>query len=161
MNNDEENNKSPLLKVVSENRNAPNSSDLRILRAKQHAQRELAKAAAIILRRVAGGESLPLITHSILDLLDAQKELCALTGGWLSLADEGEALNLPKSEIASFGSSDDRYREWQLACGLEQIVQGALRLAAHEVLGERPHFGGKYSKRLITDGMAEIERAQK
>ena len=42
--------------------------------------------------------------HSILDLIDAQKKLCALTGGWLSLADEAKALNLPQSELASFDS---------------------------------------------------------
>jgi hypothetical protein len=159
MDDDEEQNKPPLLKVVSENPNVPNNSDLRISKARQRAQWKLAKVAAIILRRVAGSESLPLITHSILDLIDAQKKLSQLTGGWLSLADEGEALNLPRSELASFGSSDDRYREWQLASGMEQIMQGALRLAAHQVLGERPHFGGKYSKRVIDDGMATIERA--
>lgn len=161
MNNDEEQDKPPLLKVVSENPNVPSSSDLEILRARQQAQWMLAKVAAIMLRRMAGSESLPLIMHSILDLIDAETKLSALTGGWLSLADEGEALNLPKSELASFGSSDDRYREWQLARGMEQIVQGSLRLAAHQVLGERPHFGGKYSERLINDGMAVIERACK
>jgi hypothetical protein len=44
-------------------------------------------------------------------------------------------------------------------CGMQDIVQGSLRLAAHQVLGEEPHFGGKYSKRLIDQGMAAIERA--
>jgi hypothetical protein len=161
MNNDEEQDKPPLLKVVSENPSAPNYSGLEILRATQQAKWELAKVAAIMLRRVAGSASTPLIMHSILDLIDAQKKLCALTGGWLSLAEEGEALNLPQSAIAPFGSSDDRYRQVQLALGMEQIVQGALRLAAHQVLGERPHFGGKYSKRLIKDGIAAIEGACK
>jgi hypothetical protein len=42
---------------------------------------------------------------------------------------------------------------------MQDIVQGSLRLAAHQVLGEEPHFGGKYSKRLIDQGMAAIERA--
>ena len=124
MTNDEEQGKPPLLKVVGENPNAPNGSDLKILRARQHARWELAKVAAIVLRRTAGSESAPLIMHSIIDLIDAQKKLCALTGGWLSLADEGNALNLPQSELTSFGSSDDRYREWQLTRGMEQIVQG-------------------------------------
>jgi hypothetical protein len=38
---------------------------------------------------------------------------------------------------------------------------GALRLAAHQALGEPPHFGGEYSKRLIEDGIAAIESAFK
>jgi hypothetical protein len=29
------------------------------------------------------------------------------------------------------------------------------------VLGEKPHFGGKYSKRLIEEGIASIERGSK
>lgn len=43
---------------------------------------------------------------------------------------------------------------------MECIVQGALRLAAHQVLGEKPHLGGKYSQRLIEDGIALIEQAK-
>jgi hypothetical protein len=124
MDDDDEQNKPPLLKVVSENPNVPKNSDLRISQARRQAQWQLGKVAAIVLRRVAGSESLPQITCSILDLIDAQKKLSQLAGGWLSLADEGKALNLPRSELASFGSSDDRYRKWQLASGMEQIVQG-------------------------------------
>jgi hypothetical protein len=60
-----------------------------------------------------------------------------------------------------FASTDDQYREWQRSRGMERIVQGALRLAAHQVLGERPHFGGRYSERLIEEGIALIERAFK
>ena len=78
----------------------------------------------------------------------------------MSTACAGNAVSLPQSELAP-NASDDRYREWQHSCGMERIVQGALRLAAHQVLGERPHFGGKYSKRLIEDGIAAIERAFK
>jgi hypothetical protein len=39
------------------------------------------------------------------------------------------------------------------------IVQGALRLAAHQALGERPHFGGKYSTRLIESGINAVKTA--
>ena len=35
---------------------------------------------------------------------------------------------------------------------MDVIVQGALRLAAHKVLGESPHFGGKYSEEVIQAG---------
>jgi hypothetical protein len=36
-------------------------------------------------------------------------------------------------------------------------VQGVLRLAAHKVLGERPHFGGKHSEHVIEDGIKTLE----
>lgn len=51
--------------------------------------------------------------------------------------------------------------EWLRERGMERIVQGALRLAAHQLLGERPHFGGKYSERVIEQGIDSIERAFK
>jgi len=36
-------------------------------------------------------------------------------------------------------------------------MQGALRLAAHKILGERPHFGGKYSEEVIEQGIKLLE----
>jgi hypothetical protein len=150
--NDEGKDKPPVLKLVSNN----HSRDT--VQARQEAQQLLTSLAATILRNMAGSQSGPLIMQSVVDLIDAQKKLYALTGGWLSSEDEANALSLPQSELAP-NASDDRYREWQHSRGMDRIVQGALRLAAHQVLGERPHFGGKYSKRLIQDGIAAIERA--
>jgi hypothetical protein len=49
------------------------------------------------------------------------------------------------------------YRHWLREHGLDVIVQGALRLAARKVLGERPHFGGKYSEDVIEAGMRTLE----
>jgi hypothetical protein len=110
---------------------------------------------------MAGSES---ASHDVMrrigQLIDAQKELYSLSGEWLTFEDERKALSLPQSELDS-DTSDHRYRQWQRDRGMECIVQGALRLAAHQVLDERPHFGGKYSKRLIEDGIAAIERAFK
>ena len=97
--------------------------------------------------------------RTIVRLIDAQKELYHLSGDWLSLEDEQQALTLPHSELDP-DASDYRYREWQRSRGMERIVQGALRLAAHQVLGERPHFGGKYSEDLIDDGIAAVERSR-
>jgi hypothetical protein len=154
MTNDEGKDKPPVLKLVSDN---PSRDTVQ---ARQEAQRKLANLAVTILRNMAGSESAPLIMQSVVDLIDAQKRLYVLTGGWLSSDDEADALSLPQSELNP-DASDDRYREWQRSVGMERIVQGALRLAAHQVLGERPHFGGKYSKRLIEDGIAAIERASK
>jgi len=152
--NDEGKDKPPVLKLVSNNPGRDAGQ------AKQEVQRRLASLAATILRNMAGSKSAPLIMQSVVYLIDAQKKLYALTGGGLSSEDEANALSLPQSELVP-NASDDRYREWQHSCGMERIVQGALRLAAHQVLGERPHFGGKYSERLIEDGIAAIETAFK
>jgi hypothetical protein len=35
----------------------------------------------------------------------------------------------------------------------------SLRVATHHLLGERPHFGGKYSERLIEEGIAAVKKA--
>lgn len=159
MSEDDGEKKPPLLKVVSENPNAPGKAGRDIVWAKERAQRALAELAAAILRAMAGSESASYdIMRRIGKLIDAQKELYGLSGEWLTFEDERKALSLPQSELDS-DSSDHRYREWQRDRGMERIVQGALRLAAHQVLDERPHFGGKYSERLIEDGIAAIERA--
>jgi hypothetical protein len=144
---DDRQNKPPLLKVVSENPGTPDRAGREIVRARQQAQRALADLAATILRTMAGTESAPHVMRGISELIDAQKELYALSGEWLSFEEERKALSLPHSELDP-DASDYRYREWQRSRGMECIVQGALRLAAHRVLGERPHFGGKYSERL-------------
>jgi hypothetical protein len=96
--------------------------------------------------------------HDVIEFIEAEKRLCELTGGWLSLEDEANALNLPRTELNS-DASENAYREYRRAIGMELIVQGALRLAAHQVLGERPHFGGKYSTRLIESGINAVKTA--
>jgi hypothetical protein len=66
--------------------------------------------------------------HDVVELIEAERKLYELTGGWLSLEDEANALNLPRSEL---NISENAYREYRRAIGMELIVQGALRLAAH------------------------------
>jgi hypothetical protein len=168
--NNEGKDKPPMLKLVSDNPSRDviqarqeaqrTLANLVTVHARQEAQRKLAILAATILRNMAGRESAPLIMQSVVDLIDAQKKLYALTGGWLSSEDEANALSLPRSELDP-DASEVRYREWQHVRGMERIVQGAFRLAAHQVLGEDPHFGGKYSERLIEDGIAAIQTAFK
>jgi hypothetical protein len=151
--------KPPSLKVVSENPNAPDKARREIMSARGRAQRALAELAATILRAMAGSESASYdVMHRIGQLIDAQKELYDLSGEWPKFDDEQKALNLPQSDLDS-DTSDHGYRQWQRNRGMECIVQGALRLAAHQVLRERPHFGGKHSERLIEDGIAMVERA--
>jgi hypothetical protein len=151
--------KPPKLKVVSENLNAPDKAGRDIAWARDRAKRALAELAATILRTMAGSETASYeIVLRLGQLIDAQNELHNLSGVWLSFEDERNALILPQSDLEA-EASDDRYAEWQRNRGMERIVQGALCLAAHQVLDERPNFGGKYSVRLIEDGIASIERA--
>jgi hypothetical protein len=151
--------KPPTLKVVSENPTA--RTDREIDRARERAKSKLAELAATMLRMLAGSESASYdLTQRMGQLIDAQQELYKLSGNLLSVEDEREALSLPQSDLDS-NASDHQYREWQRDRGMERIVQGALRLAAHQVLGEQLHFGGKYSERLIEDGIAAIEHAYK
>lgn len=159
MTDDDGDSKPPILKVVSENPHA--RADRAIERAKQLARGRLSDLAATILRTMAGSESASLdLMRKLRDLVDAQNELYKVSGDWLSLEDEQKALSLPQADLDST-STHDRYRRWQHDRGMELIVQGSLRLAAHQVLGERPHFGGKYSERLIERGISSIERASK
>jgi hypothetical protein len=156
---DDDDSKPPRLKVVSENPNARN--DREIERARERTKGRLADLTATILRMLAGSESASFdLMRRLRELIDAQHELHKLSGDWLSIEDEQKALSLPQSDLDS-ASTNDQYREWQRDRGMELIVQGALRLAAHQVLGERPHFGGKYSERLIEEGIRSIERASK
>lgn len=161
MSDDDGESKPPKLRVVSENPGAPDKAGREIMWARDRAQRALSELAATILRTMAGSESASYdVTRRIGQLIDTQKELHDLSGEWLTFEDEQKALSLSQSELDS-DASDHRYREWQRDRGMERIVQGALRLAAHQVLGERPHFGGKYSERLIRDGIDMIETALK
>lgn len=156
---DDGDSKPPRLKVVSENPNA--RTDRQIEWARDRAKNRLAELAATMLRMLAGSESASYdLLRQMDQLFDAQQELHKLSGSYLTTEDEQKALSLPQSDLDA-EASDDRYREWERNRGMERIVQGALRLAAHQVLGERPHFGGKYSERLIEDGIASIERARK
>lgn len=161
MSDDDEEHKPPKLKLVSENPNVPGSAGREIGWARERAQGALARLAATILRIMAGSESETRnLVQRIGQFIDARNELHTLSGEWLTFEDQQKALSLPQSELDA-ESSDNQYREWQRDRGMERIVQGALRLAAHQVLDERPHFGGKYSECLIEDGIAAIERAHK
>jgi hypothetical protein len=153
---DDDKDKPPPLRVVSENPNA--HEERQIARAKDEAQRTLSVFAATLLRTMAGSQSEAVyLLRSLADFIDAQNELRALSGHLLTPGEQREALRLSK---ASWDSSVSE-RRWLREHGLELIVQGALRLAAHQILGEQPHFGGKYSEQLIDEGIALIEQMRK
>ena len=134
--------------------------DIDIHHARRRAARKLANLAATILRTVAGSSSPAPIMQNAIDYLDAQRQLLALTGGPLTQEDEAQALGLSGARLSS-NSSETRSREFQYTLGIEKIVRGALRSAAHQVLEEREHFGGKYSTLAIEEGISLVLRAKK
>jgi hypothetical protein len=148
----------PSLKVVSDNPKVDKTRPIQF--AKEEAERTLAVAAATMLRTIAGSDgAAAALRNDMLRALLAEDEYQALSGQWLASWERKEALALAQPDWEEDGS-DRRYRKFERDCGMQNIVQGSLRLAAHQVLGEEPHFGGKYSERLIDQGMAAIERAK-
>lgn len=78
-------------------------------------------------------------------LINAQRKLESLSGSFLAADDEKQALGLPNVEHDR-GEADWQYRQFEYAVGMEKIVNGALRRAAHQLLKEREHFGGKFRR---------------
>jgi hypothetical protein len=148
----------PSLKLVSENAHLPNRA---VLYAKAEAERALVVVAANFLRAIAGSDTATGdLRAGMIRAILAEEKYRELSGNWLASWEKQKALALPQSDLQA-GFSDDQYRDHQRNSGMEDIVQGALRLAAHQVLDERPHFGGKYSKRLIDRGIEVIREASK
>lgn len=162
---DDSDEKKPRLTVVSENSHLPARDEReghrRVQYAREAAQRALTDLAACMLRTMAGSDaaSYELMPHFRI-LIQKQDELHELTGELMTLADEREALALAGSKV-DMGDTDFEFRRWQRQNALETIVQGALRLAAHQVLDEDPHFGGKHSTRLIEQGIAAMNEANR
>lgn len=152
MTNDEDKPTTP--RLVSEN----SDRDIEILHAKQQAMSQLADLAAAVLRTIAGSGSAAPIMPIVFRLISAQRKLAFLSGSFLAAEDEKQALSLPEIELWS-GESEWKHRELEYALGLEKIVNGALRRAAHQVLKEREHFGGKYSTLAIEEGIKLVVRA--
>lgn len=146
------------LKVVSDNPNVDKTRPIHF--AKEEAERALAVAAATMLRTIAGSDGAAAALRSDMQrALLAEDEYQTLSGQWLASWERKEVLALAQPDWEE-NESDRRDRRFERDCGMQNIVQGSLRLAAHQVLGEEPHFGGKYSERLIDQGMAAIKRAK-
>jgi len=141
-------------RLVSEN----SDRDIEILHAKQYAMNHLADLAAAVLRTIAGSGSAAPIMPIVFRLIGAQRRLDSLSGSFLAPEDEKQVLSLPEVELSP-RDSEWRYREFEYAVGLEKIVNGALRRAAHQVLKEREHFGGKYSTSAIEVGIKLVVRS--
>jgi hypothetical protein len=162
---DDNEEKKPRLTVVSENSHLPardeREGQRRVRYAREAAQRALTDIAACMLRTMAGSDAASYeLMRRFRHLVQKQDELHELTGELMTLADEREALALASTDL-KIGDTDFEYRRWQRQHALEMIVQGALRLAAHRVLDEEPHFGGKHSIELIERGIAAMNDANK
>lgn len=143
------------LRLVSDNPNA--KADREALWAKGEVDRALSGFAAALLRVMAGNQ-----TESIF-LMDRLAEFIRSLSKFHEVFKRGiapleleEILLLPETSID--GSSDDvPHRRWLREHGMELIVRGALRLAAHKVLMEDPAFGGMHSTRLVERGIKTLE----
>lgn len=80
----------PTVKLVSANAD----SDIKLMRGKQRAARQLATLSAAILRTIAGSASAAPIMQTVLDFVDAQKDLLALSGELLDASSEKQEASL-------------------------------------------------------------------
>jgi hypothetical protein len=142
------------LKVVSDNPNA--QSDREAAWAKTRAVSALKDFTAALLRVMAGSDTeVTRLIHGHREFLDCLEKLSALNVS-LTALDLESALRLRRSEYVD-RESEYGHRRWLRERGFEVIVQGALRLAAHKLLEEEPHFGGKYSEEVIERGIKYLE----
>ncbi|MEY9494518.1 hypothetical protein ABIF33_003538 [Bradyrhizobium elkanii] len=129
--------------------------------AKNDVDRTLAEFSAALLRTMAGSESESVyLMHRLIDFLDAHNKFSEVMGRGLTAAELEGFLRLPKAEL-DYSDEDWRHRRWLREHGMDVIVKGALRLAAHKILGEEPHFGGKYSEDVIERGIKTLEELKR
>ena len=163
MGNEDDEDPRPRLKVVSENRHLPDKAqrdaEFEAKWAMERAEQALADLAATILRTLAGSSSAAYeVMRRINDYADAHNRLRAATGRGMTLGDQQRVLFLSEPDRA--GTEEYQIRRAAIDDAFHTIVKGALRLAAHKVLGEDPHFGGKYSRQVIEDGIRELQQAR-
>ncbi|MEY9987479.1 hypothetical protein ABH995_006816 [Bradyrhizobium yuanmingense] len=157
---DNEEDRSPKLRLVSGNPNA--RADRQIELAKSEVQSALSQFAAALLRTIAGNdtEAVYLIRRLAL-VVEAINKFEKQADRGMSAAELQEALCLPQAEMDYSADDDWRYRRWRREDGFDDIVKGALRLAAHKLLGEEPAFGGMHSERVIERGIMALEELKR
>jgi len=150
----------PKLRVVSDNPNA--RADRQIEWARDAVQRALSEFAAALLRAMAGNDTeAAFLVRRLRVLVEAIGEFEKQSDRGLSVPELHEALKLPQSEMDYSADDDWRHRRWLRDHGFDVILKGALRLAAHKVLGEEPAFGGMHSTRVIEQGIETLEELKR
>jgi hypothetical protein len=155
--------KPPRFKVVSGNPDLPNRAQREAAERadwdRRIAEQALADLAVTILRTLAGSNTAAIdVMRHIHEYIMAYGRLHETTGRGLTIADEQKVLSL--KEPAPEGSDEYQRRRALIEDAYDTIVKGALRLAAHRVRGEDPHFGGKYSTDLIDAGIRDLQEAR-
>ena len=98
MTEDDDQAKPPSLRLVSENPGAKTQREA--LRLKAQAKRALSRLAATMLRTIAGSETEVYdLARRIGDYIEVQGRLNEVSGSWLTIEEEREALSLPKAEF--------------------------------------------------------------
>lgn len=163
MSNDDDENegeKPPKLRVVSDNPRA--RADRQIEWAKDEAQRAFSQFAAALLRAMAGNDTeTAFLIRQLSVLVEAINKFEKQSDRGMSAVELQEALRLPQAEMDYSADDDWRQRRWLREHGMDVIVKGALRLAAHKVLGEDPAFGGMHSTRVIEQGIETLEELKR
>ena len=150
----------PHLRVVSDNPDV--EADRQAARAKEGVQRTLVDLAAALLRIMAGSntESIYLMGR-LSNVLDALKEFQLQFGRGFAATELEKILQLPTSDDVPSSDEEWRHRQWIREDAFDTIMKGALRLAAHKMLGEEPAFGGKHSKRVIEQGIESLSELKR
>lgn len=157
---DNEEEKSPKLRLVSGNPNA--RADREIEWARNEVGSALTQFAAALLRTMAGNDTEAVYFIRRLALLvEAINKFEKQSDRGMSAAELQQALRLPEAEMDYSADDDWRHRHWLREHGMDVIVKGALRLAAHKVLGEAPAFGGMHSERVIEQGIKTLEELKR
>ncbi|MGY4433152.1 hypothetical protein ACVWWO_005629 [Bradyrhizobium sp. F1.13.1] len=150
----------PKLRVVSDNPRA--RADRQLEWAKDEAQHALSEFAAALLRAMAGNDTeAAFLIRRLSILVEAINKFDKQSNRGISAAELQEALRLPEAEMDYSADDDWRQRRWLREHGMDVIVKGALRLAAHKILGEDPAFGGMHSTRVIERGIETLEELKR
>lgn len=156
---DEKAEKQPRLQLISGTPTA--RSDREIAWAKDRLEYALSQFAAALLRTIAGSNSEAMfLIHKLSDVIDALSTFEKESGHGLPILDLEQMLRLPEPEYVS-AAEDWRRRRWLRDDGMHTTTKGALRLAAHKLLGQEPHFGGKYSEKVIEQGIEILEELKR
>ncbi|WP_063686003.1 hypothetical protein [Bradyrhizobium stylosanthis] len=157
---DKEEEQSPKLRLVSGDPNA--RADRQTELAKSEVENALSQFAAALLRTMAGNDTEAAYLIRRLGLVvQAINKFEKQADRRMSAAELQKALRLSHAEMEHSADDDWRYRRWIREHGMDVIMKGGLRLAAHKVLGEEPAFGGMHSEGVIEQGIKMLEELKR